>query len=567
MKGKQHLSAELLVFRDRKAKMPGIRDEDKVDSTEAQLEAQMELASMLRVYRCMRTDRRSYIEDTENTVRKQKMAIEALTKENEELESMIRVAKSRQSEMQDQQNVQMIVELLEREKQVHEEIRGEKEAVSLVEEKVVFMLNSINHLCKKMKEMGVSKDVYHDKYVSSIKLTRVMENRLDEMTKKFSIALTDNSKLREHISHIDGQKARFLDILRRLQVEISEGKKEIGRISEMAAAHYSSRDEAQHRMASMRERAERDLAIFNAEVKDLMRVLAHDRKLRDFMKTKAEDRVSVLENELLSRAVKKMEAQMNGLSHEVNKYEEIFEQIKEATGIEDTNTLVESFIEKEDHNFALFNYINNMNTEIENLQDEIKILKEEIELIKMEGVENDVRRKEILRELEEKMANVTEESSSVRKQYRLCRRLLEQLKPRIESLFNSTRCNRTAITDLLGGGVTVDDNNVLQYLGLVEQKCNEILQVKAMFKVKAAAEETVEVSIDGLQGAGPQPAHANLSIIPPPIEDDCDQPWNVNDAKPLTVEELQGLIMQGNVRAGTNKGAGVTKLQGKRKRI
>ena len=564
MKEKQNLSRGIS---DRKAKMPGIRDEDKVDSTEAQLEAQIELANMLRVYRSMRTDRRSYIEDTENTVRKQKMAIEALTKENEELESMIQVAKSRQNEIQDQQNVQTIVELLDREKQVHEEIRGEKEAVAQVEEKVVFMQYSINDLCKNMKKMGVSKDVYHDKYVSSIKLTRVMENRLDEMTKKFSIALTGNSKLREHISHIDGQKARFLDILRRLQVEISEGKKEISRISEMAAAHYSSRDEAQHRMASMRERAERDLAIFNAEVKDLVRVLAHDRKLRDFMKTKAEDRVSVLENELLSRTVKKMEAQMKGLSHEANKYEELFEQIKEATGIEDTNTLVDSFIEKEDHNFALFNYINNMNTEIENLQDEIKILKEEIELIKMEGVENDVRRKEILRELEEKMANVTEESSSVRKHYKLCRRLLEQLKPRIESLFNSTKCNRTAITDLLGGGVTVDDNNVLQYLGLVEQKCNEILQVKAMFKVKAAAEETVEVSIDGLQGVGPQPAHANLSIVPPPIEDDCDQPWNVNDAKPLTVEELQGLIMQGNVRVGTNKGAGVTKLQGKRKRV
>lgn len=547
--------------------MPAIRDEDKVDPTEAQLEAQMELASMLRLYRCMRNDSRSYIENTENTVRKQKMTLEALTKENEELESMVQVAKSRQSEIQDQQNVQTIVELLEREKQVHEEIRGEKEVVAGVEEKVVFMQDSINDLCKKMKKMGISKDVYHDKCVSRIKLTRVMENRLDEMTKKFSIALTDNSQLREHISHINGQKARFLDLSRRLQVEISEGKKEKSRVSEMAAAHYSSRDEAQHRMVSMRERAERDLTMFNAEVKDLMRFLAHDRKLRDFMKTKAEDRVSVLENELLSRAVKKLEAQMNGVSQEANKYKEIFEQIKEATGIEDTDTLVESFIENEDHNFGLFNYINNMNTEIENLQDEIKILKEEIELIKNEGVENDVRRKEILRELEEKMANVTEESSSVRKHYKLCRRLLEQLKPRIESLFNSTKCNHRALTDLLGVGVTVDDNNILQYLGLVEQKCNEFLQVKAMFKVKAAAEDTVEVSIDGLQGVGPQPAHANLSIVPPPIEDDSDQPWYVNDAKPLTIEEVQGLIMQGNVRGATSKGAGVTKFQGKRKKV
>lgn len=545
--------------------MPGLRDEDKVDPIEAQLEAQIELANLQRLYRCMRNDRGTYIEESENTVRKQNMAIEALVKDNEGLESMIRVARSRQNEIQDKQNVEKIVELLEREKQVHEEIRREKEGVACVDEKVAFMQESINELCKRM---GGSKDVNHEKHVSNLKLTRVMENRLDEMTKKFSIALTDNLHLREHLNHIEGQKARFLDLLRRLQVEIVEGKKEISRISDMASANYNARDEAQHRMASLRERAERDLTIYNAEIKDLMRVLAHDRKLRDFMKTKAEDRVSILEKELLSRAMKKLETHMKGLRQETNKYEDIFEQIKKATGIEDTDTLVESFIENEDQNFALFNYVNNMNTEIENLQDEIKNLKEEIELIEKEGVENDSRRKVILRELEEKMDKVTEESSAVKKQYKQTRRLLEQLKPRVESLFSTTKCNRTAITDLLGGGANVDDNNILQYLGLVEQKCNELLQTKALHKAKFVVEEAAtEVPIEGLQGAGPQPAHANLSIVPPPIEEDADQPWFINDAKPLTVEEVQALIVQGTVRGGTLKGTGATKFQGKRKRV
>ena len=543
--------------------MPGIRDEDKVDPNEAQLEAQMELSNLQRMYRCMRNDRRNYTEETENTVRKQKMTIEALVKENEELESMILVAKSQQNEVFDQRNVEKIVELLEREKHFHQEIKQEKEAVAGVEDEVAIMQETINQLCKKM---GGSKDVYHKKHVANMKLTRALENRLDEMTKKFSVALTDNLHLREHLNHIEGQKARFLDLSKRLQIEIAEGKKEINRISEMAAANYNARDEAQHRMASLRERADRDMTIYNAEIKDLMRVLQHDRKLREFMTTKAEDRVSILEQELLSRTMKKLETQLSGLKQEANKYEDIFEQIKGATGIADTDTLVQSFVENEEQNFALFNYVNNMNTEIENLQDEIKYLKEEIELIKKEGFENDVRRKEILQELEKKMSKVTEESNSVRKQYKVSRRLLEQLKPKIESVFNSTKCDRSAITDLLGGGVTVDDNNIMQYLGIIEQKCNELLQTKALYKVKAAVEESRETPIDGLQGAGPQAAHANLSIAPPPIEEDADQPWYVNDAKPLTVEEVQALIVQGVARGGHLKGAGATKYQGKRKR-
>lgn len=543
--------------------MPGIRDEDKVDPNEAQLEAQIELSNLQRMYRCMRNDRRTYTEETENMVRKQKVTIEALVKENEEIESMIQVAKSRQNEVFDQRNVEKIVELLEREKQVHQEIRQENEAVVGVEDEVAIMQKTIKQLRKKM---GGSKDAYQKKHVANMKLTRALENRLDEMTKKFSVALTDNLHLREHLNHIEGQKARFLDLSKRLQNEIADGKKEINRISEMAAGHYNARDEAQHRMASLRERADRDMTMYNADIKDLMRVLQHDRKLREFMTTKAEDRVTILEHELLARTRKKLETQLSGLKQEANKYEDIFEQIKEATGIADTDTLVQSFIENEEQNFALFNYVNNMNTEIENLQDEIKYLKEETELIKKEGVENDVGRKEILRELEEKMSKVNEESHSVRKQYKVSRRLLEQLKPKIECIFNSTKCDRSAIRDLLGGGVTVDDNNIMQYLGIIEQKCSELLQTNALYKVKAAIEESRETPIDGLQGAGPEAAHANLSIAPPPIEEDADQPWYMNDAKPLTVEEVQALISQGVVRGGHLKGPGVTKSQGKRKR-
>lgn len=544
--------------------MPGLRDEDKVDPVEAQLEAQMELSNLQRQYRCMRNDRRTYTEETENTVRKQKMAIEALVKDNEELEAMIQVATSRQNEVFDQGNVKKIAQLLDREIQVKEEIEREKEDVARVEDEVSAMREKIN---QESKKLGGSKDINHEKHVANMKLTRVLENRLDKMTKKFSMALTDNLKLREHINHIEGQKARFLDLYRRLKVELAEGKKEIDHISEMATTHFNAREEAEHRMASLRERADRDLAMYNAEIKDVMRVLEHDRKLREFMTTKAEDRVSVLEEELIARTVKKLETQLSGLRQETNKFEEIFDKIKEATGIEDTDTLVESFIENEDQNFALFNYVNNLNTEIETLQDEIRYLKEEIEMIKKEGVENDVRRREILNELEVKMTKVTDELTIVKKEYKMTRRQLELLKPKIESVFNSIKCDRSSITELLGGGVTVDDNNIMQYLGIIEQKCNELLQTKALQKVKLVMDEAGEVIIDGLQGAGPQAPHANISIVPPPIEEEGDQSWYSNDAKPLTVEEVQALIQQGNVRGGILKGVGASKFPAKRKRV
>lgn len=543
--------------------MPCLREEDKVDPLEAQLEAQMELSHLQRQYRCLRNDRRMYTDETENTLRKQKITIETLVKEKKELEAMMHVASSRQNEKFDQRNVEKLVELLEREAQAQEELKKEKEAIAGVDEKVAVMREKINQQSKKM---GGSKDVYQEKHVANMKLTRILENRLDEMTKKFSIALTGNLKLREHINHVEGQKARFLDLHKRLQTELIEGKKEIDRISEVATTHFTIRDEAQHRMASLRERADREMAVYNAEIKDVKRILEHDRKLRKFMTTKAEDRASILEDELMVRAIKKYEAQLNGLQQETSKFEEIFDKIKEATGIEDTDTLVESFIENEDRNFALYNYVNNMNTEIENLKDDIRHLKDEIELIKKEGVDSDVHRKEILNELEQKMVEVTDELTLVNKEYKASRRQLELLKPKVESVFNSIECDRSSIAELLGIGVSIDDNNIMQYLGIIEQKCNELLQNKALEKIKKLNESGGDISVDGLQGVGPQPAHGNFLIVPPPIEDDSDQAWHCNDAKPLTVEEVQALILQGNVKGGLSKVTGSTKQPAKRKR-
>ena len=538
--------------------MPCLREEDKVDPLEAQLEAQMELSHLQRQYRCLRNDRRMYTDETENTLRKQKITIEALVKEKKELEAMMHVASSRQNEKFDRRNVEKLVELLEREAQAQEELKKEKEAIASVDEKVAAMREKINQQSKKM---GGSKDVYQEKHVANMKLTRILENRLDEMTKKFSIALTGNLKLREHINHVEGQKARFLDLHKRLQAELIKRKKEIDRISEVATTHFTIRDEAQHRMASLRERADREMAVYNAEIKDVKRILEHDRKLRKFMTTKAEDRASILEDELMVRAIKKYEAQLNGLQQETSKFEEIFDKIKEATGIEDTDTLVKSFIENEDRNFALYNYVNNMNTEIENLKDDIRRLKDEIELIKKEGVDSDVHRKEILNELEQKMVEVTDELTQVNKEYKASRRQLELLKPKVESVFNSIECDRSSIAELLGIGVSIDDNNIMQYLGIIEQKCNELLQNKALEKIKKLNESGGDISVDGLQGVGPQPAHGNFLIVPPPIEDDSDQAWHCNDAKPLTVEEVQALIQQGNVKGGLSKVTGSTKQQ------
>jgi len=60
-----------------------------------------------------------------------------------------------------------------------------------------------------------------------------------------------------------------------------------------------------------------------------------------------------------------------GQTDTVDSYEAAFQRICEITQEEDIDRIVSQFIEVEDENFALFNFVNDQNNRIEYLQDEI----------------------------------------------------------------------------------------------------------------------------------------------------------------------------------------------------
>ena len=61
----------------------------------------------------------------------------------------------------------------------------------------------------------------------------------------------------------------------------------------------------------------------------------------------------------------------------VQNFEEAFNRIKAATGIEEIDELVRLFVKNEDQNFSLFNYVTEQTNEIEKLQEAISQLQEE----------------------------------------------------------------------------------------------------------------------------------------------------------------------------------------------
>ena len=74
---------------------------------------------------------------------------------------------------------------------------------------------------------------------------------------------------------------------------------------------------------------------------------------------------------VVNSEIMEAEKKKAGQTDTVDSYEEAFSRIREITNEEDIDRIVRQFIEVEDENFALFNFVSDQNNRIEYLQDEI----------------------------------------------------------------------------------------------------------------------------------------------------------------------------------------------------
>jgi hypothetical protein len=213
--------------------------------------------------------------------------------------------------------------------------------------------------------------------------------------------------------------------------------------------------------------------------------------------------------------------------------------------------LVSRFIKIEDENFAQFNYVNEINTEIEALQEETRERKVDMADMEKTSTQIDKRRREILSQLEVRFSDVCAKRQKEQEQYKQAKKILEQVKPKIDHLFKSVKCNRSAITDLLGNTAGLTEDNVMSFLGIVEQRTNELLQVHCIQKLKYGLDDAGKhlAVVDTMFPTAAE-RFPPLSIKPPSIADDDDIGGpisDLSDSRPVSFKEAKALVNKGVV--------------------
>ncbi|XP_041377730.1 coiled-coil domain-containing protein 63-like isoform X2 [Gigantopelta aegis] len=502
-----------------------------------------ELVKLQRQYRLMEGDRAAYTEESQNLIRKQRSAVSQLEGEKQELLKELRLAESRSNQARDEENIDTLVTLAEAKDDCDNEIEEEKKKQAELDQK-------IREWEKKERQQhksagGVHMSTAHT--TQTKKTVRVLENRLDKAKKKFNESLSENAKLRDEIESLRCEHKRFETLFKKLEKELKQLRREMGEVIESSTQAYDQRDEAQTKMIILKEKADKDMQQHNAEMKELVRIIDHDRKLKEFMGIKGQERqedpqlVAWRQKKEAQEAERKKESQEDS----VESYEAAFEKIKEMTGEDDLDLLVERFIEVEDRNFALFNYVNEQNNEIEKLNEDIQSIHEEIEKFKAQGIELETQRKHILKNLEEKQNKASAEADEFEMKYKEVSKILDQLKAGIDSLFNKINCDRSAIDSMLGAATGVTDGNMIQYLGIIEQRTNELLAIQTYINNKDP--DKYETKPVGLLGEGPTAPPPMIPVNPPAVGDEYESEASEGsdeEMRPLTRAELQSRVMK-----------------------
>ncbi|CAM9385247.1 unnamed protein product, partial [Heterosigma akashiwo] len=424
------------------------------------------------------------------------------------------------------------------------------------------------NLDQRQKMGGVNASKENHQLIS--KQIKILENRLDKALVKFNESLAANKQLRQQIDTLRRERVVFDGIYKKLERELHEKRKEMAAIIKDSNDAYQARDKAQNEMLALKAEADRDKAQFEEEWQKLAELLDSD--------ARGLERLRLQQLEAGAASAAPAQASSAGLvgwgatvgrgalvqagaldgtrSHggegalapvgDEKDYDAEFLVIQEATGLDDIEEIVAKFHAAEEKNFSLFNYVNDLNSEIERLEQRIAETKGEIEKYKGQGVSTDTYRKKMLRQLEDRLARTTAKADDYDKQAQKAAKTIGTLKQGIQGIFSriGAGVGNSGVEEMLGNqGVT--ESNIMQYLGLIEQRTSEILR-------NYAASQNLGDTRTGAHGGGPAglppardpvpaPAQPPLRIQPPALDDfsSGDETDQEDDERPLTRAELQ----------------------------
>ncbi|XP_051931654.1 coiled-coil domain-containing protein 114 isoform X1 [Hippocampus zosterae] len=516
-----------------RATRSGRSDSNDVDADSTELEK----SKLLRQYRILDADRQAYSIQARQQMCKQQQEIEKLTAEQEELRHKLGAYKSLSRQKKDKRDAESLQVLLEQ----RDRLEGELEKEMQHQKELQKEISNMEFKLKKLrKENANTSDIQRSAHRRNQEAIRTMENKLQGALTRFNEQLTKNSHLREELQTLHIERVRFQRLQDRLVQELQDVRKKTVQAINVSTAAHDARVEAQSKLAMMREKADKELAQYNTEMRELERVISHESGLRDFITTKYNEKMG---QDVTEQVLGLQEQGTKDLSEESpDDLEAFFQRIQSVTGEADPELLVNSFIQGEDRNFALFNFVNEQNNEAEVLRDQIGQIQREMEQFQMRGLRQEQDHHASLRDIDARLKDTESQTEDFENRTAVLSKVLEEVKTGVSCIVSKVECDMED---------SISDTNIMPYLGLVEQKTNQLLTIQAFLDNKENGKDYHPCNPNlpkCLFGQNPKTLQENIIIQPSVQSVDCDPDDLLvadEEERPLSQGELRRRILEG----------------------
>lgn len=552
-----------------------------------------DLTQLQREYRNMELNRKVYADETHQVMRRQQTVIENLRKDNEDMKAELSLADRHLKEgtlAQQQEEMDRLHDQLDT---YYRKNVGETKRLETLTQQIRIMRHKVLHQKKHMGGVNAAKE--NQQLV--LKQIRILENRLDKSLIKFNETLAQNKTLREEIDNLRRERGVFDTIYRKLEREHGEKKRQMAQAIESSNQAYEERDDAQRELQALQDESRADIEAHRRALLDLIEKLedtkggvasdaGKDRRSRSGGKGGLEEEKEAkqkLQKGTWGTATEKVQVQVS--VERVHHFEEALLKIKAATQTDDLEHLVSAFIQKEDQNFSLFNYVNAQNDEIERLEDWIAGLRDkerrwsgnEEQATERQRDKSGGHHQQLLRDLETQVAQTELAAQKCERRCAEVQTTVNVIKQAIHSLFTKIECNTQVMVELVGDSM-VTEANLMAYLGAIEERTTEILHQSNALAVLDASKNNIDnnvanqdalfasiepasvavgaaggtkgavVTLHSLLGAGPVAPMGlePLQINPPNLDDYSSDDGDFDNAMhPLTRDELKVRTLKG----------------------
>merc|ERR1712139_104912 len=354
----------------------------------------------------------------------------------------------------------------------------------------------------------------HQRHVTTQHTIRVFENRLNKATREFNDCLAQNAKLREEIQHLRPQRAVFDNIHKRIYKDLTSKKREQIELIEQTTMAFDQRDEAEQKMSALKDRNQKDLAQYNMEYKELMRQLDHDETLKKFLLDKTQERWELAEA-VSNERKKSFEAKSERVAEgTLKEYLNAFKEIRKITGETQNTKLVERFIQMEDQNFTMYNYMNEISNQLEKETDLVRMIENQTSIHKADSEQILDQKRAECEILRKKFNQRNMVLTNSQKELERQGDLHYNLKKGIKQIFENCGCSMEQIENKLGDQSEVNDQNIMEYLAIIEEMANNMMRrhIVVTSSEDCLSQATVHKEND-FTGAAPLPDEAPVVQI------------------------------------------------------